>query len=123
MPGVRADLEKRRQRAYKLQMIAKDRPAPLILLGVDPKIALGLPERSEVVKLHLGALDGKRLRFHREPYFTHAPSRISISTWSVYASRSRNVAGCPSSITRPRVAGSTSFPSPCVICAPFGTGI
>ena len=64
MARIGANLEEGRHRADEFQMIADHRAAADVFLGVDAQIALRLAERREVVKFHLGALDGQRLRFH-----------------------------------------------------------
>ncbi len=63
MAGVGADFEERSHRADELAMIADDGSAARVFFGVDPQIALRLAQGSEVVKLHLRALDRKWLRF------------------------------------------------------------
>src|SRR6185436_16272409 len=60
---IRPDLEKRRHRADKLMMVADQCSAPKVLLVIHAHCAIRLAERSEIMKLDLGALDRKRLRF------------------------------------------------------------
>src|SRR5688572_868951 len=87
-------------------MASQDAGAAFVLLRVDTERALGFAQRSEVVKLHLRALDGQTLGFHwmAPGYFIHCPAimiRLALDAErlaapsSGLASRSQRLAVMP----------------------------
>ena len=61
VPGVGADLQEGRQVPDELAMGLNDSGAPRVPVEVVGDGAIRIAQRCEVVKLHLGALDGERL--------------------------------------------------------------
>jgi hypothetical protein len=56
---VGSDFEERREGSDEFEVVADDRRAPDILLGIGGDCALGFAERGEIMKLDLGAFYGE----------------------------------------------------------------
>ena len=61
MAGVGPDLDEGRHGADEGGVLVEQSAAPDVLFEVDALSAGGLAERGEIMKFHLGALDGQGL--------------------------------------------------------------
>src|SRR5579883_1671094 len=112
MAHIRSDLEKRRHRPDKRQVIADYSAAPRVLLRVMRDGALRLAQRREIVKFDFRPLDRERLRLFQNN-ISGASDRKSARIKSGWCARNSSMPASPVATASTRtplaLAASTSF--------------